>query len=87
MMPTHPTNTSKDYAATQIHRNLLHIHRCPWARVERIMTLYVIIDRQTGLQVGQPYKSRSRASRRVDKLDNAYGAYRYYVKPIAKEVE
>ena len=41
--------------------------------------MYAIIDRQTGLQVGKPYKDRIRASRRADKLDNAYGAYRYYV--------
>lgn len=44
--------------------------------------MYAIIDRQTGLQVGKPYKSKSRANARVDKLDNEYGAYRYYVRAI-----
>lgn len=42
--------------------------------------MYVIIDRHTGLQVGKTYQSRARASRRVDALDNAYGAYRYVVR-------
>jgi hypothetical protein len=41
--------------------------------------MYKIIDRQTGLQVGKDYTSRSRAANRVDALDNAYGACRYYV--------
>lgn len=43
---------------------------------------YVIIDRHTMQQVGQPYKSRSRASARVNKLDNTYGAYRYSVRTV-----
>jgi hypothetical protein len=49
--------------------------------------MYIIIDRKTGCQVGGPYKSRSRASNRVDKLDNAYGGYRYTIKliPVPKE--
>ena len=41
--------------------------------------VYVVIDGRTGQQVGGEYKSRSRASARADKLDNAYGAYRYRV--------
>jgi hypothetical protein len=45
--------------------------------------VYVVIDGQTGNQVGGEYKSRSRASARVDKLDNAYGAYRYRVQTKA----
>jgi hypothetical protein len=42
----------------------------------------IVIDRHTGLQVGKPYTSLSRARARVDKLDNAYGAYRYSVKML-----
>lgn len=46
-----------------------------------------IIDRQTGYRVGKPYNDRIRARRRVDRLDNEYGAYRYYVRAIeANEV-
>lgn len=44
-------------------------------------THYEIIDRQTGQKVGQA-KTRAGASRSVDKRDNAYGAYRYYAKPV-----
>ena len=40
---------------------------------------YVVVDGRTGEVVSKPYKSRSRASARADKLDNAYGAYRYRV--------
>lgn len=40
---------------------------------------YQIMDRHTSQPVGKPYGSRTRANRRVDVLDNAYGAYRYYV--------
>jgi len=46
---------------------------------------YKIIDKQTGQQVGKDYTSRRRASNRVDKLDNAYGAYRYSVRAIFDE--
>jgi hypothetical protein len=46
------------------------------------MTLYLVVDRQTGLQVGKPYTSKSRARNRVDKLDNEYGAYRYTVRSL-----
>lgn len=42
--------------------------------------MFQIIDKQTGLVVGKPYSSRSRARARADKLDNEYGAYRYYVR-------
>lgn len=41
--------------------------------------MYQVIDRHTGLPVGKPCKTRVAASRKVDRLDNAYGAYRYYV--------
>ena len=46
---------------------------------------FVIIDRQTGERVGQPYQgkhARKRARTRMDKLDNEYGAYRYQVKSL-----
>lgn len=46
------------------------------------MTTYQIIDARTGLTIGRPYKSRSRAYRRADKLDLAYGGYRYTVRII-----
>jgi len=42
--------------------------------------VFYIVDLRTGEQVGSDYKSRSRASARADKLDNAYGAYRYQVR-------
>lgn len=44
--------------------------------------LWEIIDGQTGQRVGKPYKNKSRARRRVDRLDNEYGAYRYQARPI-----
>lgn len=44
---------------------------------------YVVIDRHTGLQVGHSYATRARAARRVDALDNAYGAYRYCVRAVS----
>lgn len=43
---------------------------------------FVVIDRQTGLTVGT-YGTSKRARNRVDKLDNEYGAYRYFVKIAA----
>ena len=48
---------------------------------------YIIIDKQTGKQVGKPYKNGAQASRRVDKLDNQYGAYRYIRKAIYHDKE
>ena len=45
------------------------------------MTTYQVIDIQTK-QVMGIYKTRNRASNRADKLDLAYGAIRYIVKPI-----
>lgn len=44
--------------------------------------MYVVIDRQTGLQVGEPYQNKNRASSRADKLDIEYGAVRYFVKTL-----
>lgn len=46
------------------------------------MTMYAVVDRQTGEQVGKPYTSKNRARGRVDKLDQEYGAYRYSVRAI-----
>lgn len=43
--------------------------------------MYIVYDRHTGRVMGKPYTSLSRARRRVDALDNAYGAYRYGVRP------
>ena len=43
---------------------------------------YIVIDRQTGLQVGRSFVISSKAYAKRDRLDNAYGAYRYYVKGI-----
>lgn len=48
--------------------------------------VYVIIDTHTGLQVGGEYKSRNRAARRVDRLDNEYGGYRYFVRSFTRSV-
>lgn len=44
--------------------------------------MYQIIDSKTGLQIGGVYKSRRRASARVDKLDYDYGSYRYFVRIV-----
>ena len=46
---------------------------------------WIIVDTQTGLQVGNPYKDRKRCATRVDKLDNDYGAYRYRKQQINTE--
>jgi hypothetical protein len=44
---------------------------------------WMVVDGYTGCQVGRPRKSRKRAQAYADKLDLAYGAYRYRVEPIA----
>lgn len=49
--------------------------------------MWQVIDRQTGLSVGKPYASKARARSRVDTLDNAYGAYRYSVRLLARATE
>lgn len=46
-----------------------------------VTTHYIIIDRKTGLQVGKPMASLRTARNRVDKLDLAYGGYRYSIRP------
>lgn len=43
--------------------------------------MYQVIDKQTQ-KVISTHKTRVQASRKVDRLDNAYGAYRYFVKTI-----
>lgn len=47
---------------------------------------FAIIDTRTGNQVGSLYTNRKRAVSRADKLDNAYGAYRYTVRTIEENV-
>lgn len=37
---------------------------------------WLVYDRQTGRTIGT-YSSMVRAANKVDKLDNAYGSYRY----------
>jgi hypothetical protein len=44
-------------------------------------THYEIFDRHTGQKVGEA-KTQARASLSVNKRDLAYGACRYYAKPI-----
>lgn len=41
-----------------------------------------VIDKQTDQRVGKPVKSRKAASRKVDRLDNAYGGYRYFARKL-----
>lgn len=43
---------------------------------------YQVYDRHTGYPVGRPLNTRAAANRKVDRLDNAYGAYRYYVQIV-----
>ena len=47
-----------------------------------VLTMYIIIFRPTGQQIGKPYSCLSRARRRADKLDNAYGAYVHTVRKV-----
>lgn len=42
---------------------------------------YQVVDGKTG-QVLSTHATRVRASRKVDRLDNAHGAYRYHVRVI-----
>lgn len=46
---------------------------------------WAIVDNHTGATVGHPYTVASRARARRDKLDNAYGACRYSVRPVEKK--
>lgn len=56
---------------------------CMMTNIEELYkdAIFQVIDRQTGRIVGT-YKNRNRARTQVDKLDNAYGAYRYSVRTI-----
>jgi len=47
---------------------------------------YQIRDTHTQTNVGKPYTSQTRASKRVDRLDNEYGAYRYCVVRVMVQV-
>jgi hypothetical protein len=47
-------------------------------------TKYEVYDRKTGLKVGGPYSTKSRARAAVDRLDNKYGGYRYGHRPVEK---
>lgn len=48
--------------------------------------MYQVIDRKTGNIIGT-YKTRISARRAVDRLDNQYGACRYYHKRIENVTE
>lgn len=41
--------------------------------------MWIIVDSQSGQQVGKPYSHHGKAISRRDKLDLIYGAYRYRV--------
>lgn len=47
--------------------------------------MYIVKEKGTGKAVSKPYKSRSRANARMDKLDNAYGCYHYFVEVYEEE--
>lgn len=49
--------------------------------MERKLIGYNIIDRHTGFKVGFA-KTRSGATRSVDRRDNEYGAYRFSAQPV-----
>lgn len=49
-------------------------------KIEEI-EMYEVIDRKTGLRIGI-YKTSKAAIRAVNRLDNIYGACRYYKKTI-----
>lgn len=44
--------------------------------------MYQVYDRQTGKLMGKPVASLSAANRKIDRLDNAYGSYRYGYKCV-----
>jgi hypothetical protein len=52
-----------------------------------LLKKFVIWDTKEKKTVGKPYGERSRANRRVDKLDNDYGAYRYQVRRMGEDGE
>ncbi len=46
------------------------------------MYLYSIVDSQTGLELGTLYHSQRTASRIAERLNQASGAVRYFVRPL-----
>ena len=50
-------------------------------RALALLPIWQVIDNQTGLPMGKPM-ARKAASRKVDSLDNEYGAYRYSVREV-----
>jgi hypothetical protein len=48
--------------------------------------MYKVIDRKTGKVIGI-YQTLKRAKRKIDKLDNEYGAYRYYSHKIETPIK
>lgn len=51
------------------------------------ITSYKIIDGLKKVQIGNDYsvKSRNRARARAEKLNQEYGAHRYYAQPVMVE--
>lgn len=49
--------------------------------IEEDAGLWEVIDRHTGARVGKAL-SKAGARRKVDKLDNIYGAYRYHAQRV-----
>lgn len=81
---SHPTCTICGKAQAPIHDDGV-CYCCrdprvePGEQVERIV-MYEIVDNHTKARVGTFYNNRARAQRRADRLDQAYGAYRYFVR-------
>lgn len=46
------------------------------------MEHYQVFDTKTQTAVGKPYANKQTARNRRDKLDTAYGAVRYVVRPV-----
>lgn len=44
---------------------------------------FIVWDSHAREQVGKPLATRRAASRKADRLDHEYGAYRYQVRPLA----
>jgi hypothetical protein len=59
----------------------MQTHYCLLFDWENEMTKYQVFDKQTMKLMGT-YKTRMGAVRAMDRLDNAYGAYRYFVRAI-----
>lgn len=46
------------------------------------MRTWIVIDTKTGAKVAGPFKSKTRAHRKADKLDLEYGAICYAVREV-----